>query len=35
MNILKLIGREKEIFTKDISNKEQELTKIVSQSSFW
>lgn len=34
MNILKLIGREKEIFTKDISNKEQELTKIVSQSSF-
>lgn len=34
MNILKLIGREKEIFTEDISNKEQELTKIVSQSSF-
>lgn len=34
MDILKLIGRETEIFTKDISNKEQELTKIVSKSSF-
>ena len=34
MNILKLIGRDIEIFTKDISNKEQELTKIVSESSF-
>ena len=34
MNILKLIGRDTEIFTKDISNKEQELTKIVSESSF-
>lgn len=34
MNILKLIGRDVEIFTKDISNKEQELTKIVSESSF-
>ncbi len=34
MNILKLIGREKEIFTKDISKKEQELTNIISQSSF-
>lgn len=34
MNILKLIGRDTEIFTKDISNKEQELTKIVSGSSF-
>jgi len=34
MNILKLIGRASEIFTKDISSKEQELTKIVSESSF-
>lgn len=34
MNILKLIGRDTEIFIKDISNKEQELTKIVSESSF-
>ena len=34
MNILKLIGRDIEIFIKDISNKEQELTKIVSESSF-
>jgi UDP-N-acetylglucosamine 4,6-dehydratase len=34
MNILKLIGRDTEIFTKDISFKEQELTKIVSESSF-
>ena len=34
MNILKLIGREKEIFTKDISNKELKLTKIICQSSF-
>ena len=34
MNILKLIGRDVEIFTKDISNKGQELTRIVSKSSF-
>jgi FlaA1/EpsC-like NDP-sugar epimerase len=34
MNILKLIGRDTEIFTKDISNKEQELSKIVGESSF-
>lgn len=34
MNILNLIGRDTEIFTKDISTKEQELSKIVSQSSF-
>lgn len=34
MNILKLIGREAEIFTRDISNKEKELCKIVSDSSF-
>ena len=34
MNILKLIARASEIFTKDISSKEQELTKIVSESSF-
>lgn len=34
MNILKLIGREAEIFTKDISTKEQELSKIVSESTF-
>ncbi len=34
MNILKLIGRDTEIFTKDISTKEQELSKIVSSSSF-
>lgn len=34
MNILKLIGRDTEIFTKDISTKEQELSKIVSESSF-
>jgi FlaA1/EpsC-like NDP-sugar epimerase len=34
MDILKLIGRDTEIFTKDISNKEQELTKIISESSF-
>jgi UDP-N-acetylglucosamine 4,6-dehydratase len=34
MNILKLIGRDTEIFSKDISNKEQELSKIVSESSF-
>jgi FlaA1/EpsC-like NDP-sugar epimerase len=34
MNILKLIGRDTEIFTKDISNKEQELSKIVCESSF-
>lgn len=34
MNILKLIGRDSEIFTKDISTKEQELSKIVSGSTF-
>ena len=34
MDILKLIGRDIEIFTKDVSNKEQELTKIISESSF-
>lgn len=34
MDILKLIGRDTEIFTKDISNKEQELTEIVSESTF-
>ncbi len=34
MNILKLIGREEEIFDKDISTYENELSKIVSTSSF-
>jgi len=34
MNVLKLIGRVSEIFTKDIQAKEMELTKIVSESSF-
>ena len=34
MNILKLIGREEEIFEKDISTYENELSKIVSNSSF-
>jgi FlaA1/EpsC-like NDP-sugar epimerase len=34
MNILKLIGRETEIFCRDISNKEKELCKIVNESSF-
>lgn len=34
MNILKLIGRDTEIFTKDISTKGQELLKIVSGSTF-
>jgi FlaA1/EpsC-like NDP-sugar epimerase len=34
MNILKLIGREAEIFVKDISIKEQELSEIVNQSTF-
>jgi FlaA1/EpsC-like NDP-sugar epimerase len=34
MNILKLIGRDKELFSKDISNKEQELKKIISESNF-
>ena len=34
MNILKLIGRDTEIFSKDISNKVQELNNIVSESSF-
>jgi FlaA1/EpsC-like NDP-sugar epimerase len=34
MNILKLIGREEEIFEKDISTYEKELSMIVSNSSF-
>jgi hypothetical protein len=34
MNILKLIGRDKEIFDKDIQFLEEELTKIVGASSF-
>lgn len=34
MNILKLIGRASEIFNKDISDNEQDLTRIVSESSF-
>jgi FlaA1/EpsC-like NDP-sugar epimerase len=34
MNILKLIGRETELFTKDISTKEIELSKTISKSSF-
>ena len=34
MSILKLIGREAEIFAKDISAKEQELSDIVSESTF-
>ena len=34
MNILKLIGRDEEIFEKDISTYENELSKIVSNSSF-
>lgn len=34
MNILKLIGRASEIFTKDISTKENELSKIVGESTF-
>lgn len=34
MNILKLIGRASEIFNKDISENEEELTRIVSESSF-
>ena len=34
MNILKLIGRDEEIFEKDISTFENELSKIVSNSSF-
>jgi FlaA1/EpsC-like NDP-sugar epimerase len=34
MNILHLIGRNKEIFSEDISNKEKELSEIVSSSKF-
>lgn len=34
MNILKLIGREKELFTDDIANHEKELSQIVSSSRF-
>ena len=33
-SILKLIGREKELFTTDIQNKQQELNDIVSNSRF-
>lgn len=33
-NILKLIGRNKELFTKDISDNQKELTNIVAQSRF-
>lgn len=34
MNILHLIGRNKELFSEDISNKEKELSEIVSSSKF-
>lgn len=34
MNILHLIGREKELFQNDIANHEKELTKIISSSTF-
>lgn len=34
MNILKLIGRNKELFTEDISNHEKELSEAVSASRF-
>jgi FlaA1/EpsC-like NDP-sugar epimerase len=34
MNILKLIGRSSEIFTKDLQENERELKKIISESSF-
>jgi FlaA1/EpsC-like NDP-sugar epimerase len=34
MDTLKLIGRTSELFTKDISTKEQDLSKIISESSF-
>ncbi len=34
MNILKLIGRTEELFTEDVSQREKELTKIVSSSRF-
>ena len=34
MNLLKLIGREKELFTEDIKNHENELNRIVSSSRF-
>jgi FlaA1/EpsC-like NDP-sugar epimerase len=34
MNILHLIGRDKELFTKDIANHEKELAEIVNSSSF-
>ena len=34
MNILKLIGRHKELFTKDINKHEKELTELVSSSRF-
>ena len=34
MNILNLIGRNKELFTEDVSNKEKELSEIVSSSKF-
>ena len=34
MNILNLIGRDRELFTNDISNHEDELVRIVSSSKF-
>ena len=34
MNILKLIGREKELFEENIANHNEELNKIVSNSRF-
>ena len=34
MDILKLVGREKELFVQDIQNNSTELEKIVSQSKF-
>lgn len=34
MNILNLIGRNKELFSEDVSNKEKELSEIVSSSKF-
>ena len=34
MDILSLIGREKELFRKDLNNYEEELCKIIEKSSF-
>ena len=34
MNVLKLIGRDKELFSKDISNNNRELSNIIAKSSF-